>query len=198
MSPRGPKPKDITKQKFERLLAVKQVGRTTWGESVWLFECDCGNFIEVRKGNVTGGYTKSCGCLQKEKARETGKRIKGGATPNWVGDDAKYSAVHKWLARNKPMLELCERCKEKPAIQFSFKGKVGWSRNPDDYECLCRSCHQSKDRGQGAIMTKKKIEEIRGFYAAGTYTQGELAYMFEVDRAVISRIINRKKSYANI
>lgn len=198
MSQRGPVSKDITGQRFGRLLAIKEAWNAEDGRSIWLCKCDCGNFVEVRKGNLTPKGTKSCGCLQKEKARETGRRVKGEDTPNWIGDDAKYSAVHKWLVRNKPMLELCERCKERPATQFSFIGKVGWSRNPDDYECLCRSCHQSKDRGQGTIITNEKIEDIRNLYAKGAYNQRELGKLFSINQSVISYIINRKRMYANL
>lgn len=34
----------------------------------WNCRCDCGNTKEVLGENLKSGYTKSCGCLQKEKA----------------------------------------------------------------------------------------------------------------------------------
>ena len=30
-------------------------------------QCDCGNIIDIVKGNVINGHTKSCGCLRKSK-----------------------------------------------------------------------------------------------------------------------------------
>lgn len=190
--------RDIGGVRSGRLLAIGRVGFDKWGRPIWLCKCDCGNFARVMADRISLGYTKSCGCLQKERAREAGQRRKGEDCHNWVGEFATYSAVHKWLQRNKPKPEFCERCGERPATQVSYEGKVGWSRNPNDYEWLCRSCHQLKDRGKGTIMTKKKISEIRGLYAAGTHRQYELAEIFGVDRAVISRIINHKGLYSTV
>ncbi|MHA1874707.1 MAG: hypothetical protein ACTSVB_11395 [Candidatus Heimdallarchaeaceae archaeon] len=62
------KHKKITvNQRFGRLVAVKKLPKSP---STWLFNCDCGNSIEVLEGSVKSGRTKSCGCLRKEKLRE--------------------------------------------------------------------------------------------------------------------------------
>lgn len=59
--------KDITGIKFGRLTAIKQVG-ISGGNNVWLFKCDCGNEINLKRVQVTkNNPTKSCGCLRKEK-----------------------------------------------------------------------------------------------------------------------------------
>ena len=34
----------------------------------WLCKCDCGNIVKVKTAALRNGNTKSCGCLQKEKA----------------------------------------------------------------------------------------------------------------------------------
>lgn len=52
---------DITNQKFNRLTAIKYVGK-----SRWLCKCDCGNEITVITAHLRSGHTKSCGCLQRE------------------------------------------------------------------------------------------------------------------------------------
>jgi hypothetical protein len=41
-------------------------------------KCDCGNVVSVRKNLLTNGkkQTKSCGCLQREKAKETNHQRK--------------------------------------------------------------------------------------------------------------------------
>ncbi len=59
--------RDITGQKFNRLLAIKDTGkRTKHGGTIWLFKCDCGNYKEIPLSNVTRNSTKSCGCLKDE------------------------------------------------------------------------------------------------------------------------------------
>lgn len=79
------KPKDITNQKFNRLTAIRNLGKMP-GDTVytWECQCDCGNIINVKIGNLTSGNTKSCGCLKKEKlalrnkqASEAGKLAPG-------------------------------------------------------------------------------------------------------------------------
>lgn len=39
-------------------------------QSIWLCKCVCGNVIEVSSTALIVNHTKSCGCLQKERARE--------------------------------------------------------------------------------------------------------------------------------
>jgi hypothetical protein len=57
--------KDITGQKFGRLLAIKYVGKTK-SKIYWLFKCDCGSEKKIIKSSVVCGRTRSCGCMLKE------------------------------------------------------------------------------------------------------------------------------------
>ena len=58
---------DITGQKFGRLLVLKRDGYFT-KEIAWLCKCDCGNLKRTRGQCLKTGRTKSCGCINKEKA----------------------------------------------------------------------------------------------------------------------------------
>lgn len=58
--------KDITGQKFGKLIAIKCIKRDKYNRAIWLCKCDCGNLTEVKIGSLTSGNTKSCGCLRKE------------------------------------------------------------------------------------------------------------------------------------
>lgn len=62
--------KDITGQKFGRLLVLSQAGRDQWGQVLWQCLCDCGNTVSVRGRDLRTGPTRSCGCYQKERARD--------------------------------------------------------------------------------------------------------------------------------
>ena len=42
----------------------------------WLCRCTCGNTIIVTGKRLKSGNTKSCGCLQPEKARQSGEKRK--------------------------------------------------------------------------------------------------------------------------
>lgn len=52
-------------QKFGKLTVLD------WeGAGKWLCQCECGNLILVQTDNLRNGNTKSCGCLQRERASE--------------------------------------------------------------------------------------------------------------------------------
>lgn len=53
--------KDISGQRFNRLVAVEYKGKRKWK-----FNCDCGKQTVTRIGDVKLGRTQSCGCLREE------------------------------------------------------------------------------------------------------------------------------------
>lgn len=59
---------DITGKKFNRLTVIECVGSNKQREKMWKCQCECGNISVVRSSALKYGLTKSCGCLQKEKA----------------------------------------------------------------------------------------------------------------------------------
>lgn len=64
---------DIAGQRFGRLIALREtepgISRSGVSISRWLCRCDCGRELVVRKNNLTGRITRSCGCLRSKKAR---------------------------------------------------------------------------------------------------------------------------------
>lgn len=58
--------RDLTNQKFGKLLAIKEVGKDKNGHIIWKCICDCGKEIQCLATNLTRGKTKSCGCLRKQ------------------------------------------------------------------------------------------------------------------------------------
>lgn len=63
--------RDLTGQRFGRLVAISVSGKNKYGNLIWLCECDCGNKHNVPSGKLVQGKSKSCGCL----ARETHTRL---------------------------------------------------------------------------------------------------------------------------
>jgi hypothetical protein len=63
------KVKDLTNQVFNRLTALRSVGRDNRNKAVWLCRCSCdGKEIEVMSSNLVSGNTASCGCIHDEMA----------------------------------------------------------------------------------------------------------------------------------
>ena len=59
--------KDLTGQRFGRLVAMKCVGRTNNGNAQWLCKCDCGGEKVVASWGLVSGRTQSCGCIKREQ-----------------------------------------------------------------------------------------------------------------------------------
>lgn len=60
-------------QRFERLLVIERAENAADGHARWLCQCDCGNKTVVNSNVLKKGHTKSCGCLNKEKASQKAK-----------------------------------------------------------------------------------------------------------------------------
>lgn len=62
---------DLTGKQFDRLTVIKDSGkRDNNGSIMWECRCDCGNTVFVSGTSLTHGFTKSCGCLQKDIVSE--------------------------------------------------------------------------------------------------------------------------------
>ncbi|MPM20328.1 hypothetical protein SDC9_66757 [bioreactor metagenome] len=59
------KTKDITGQRFGRLVAIENTQTKQRGYSIWLCKCDCGEFTKVSIFNLSKGDVKSCGCSRR-------------------------------------------------------------------------------------------------------------------------------------
>ena len=58
---------DLTGQRFGRLMVIKRLENNNRGDTVWLCQCDCGNFSRAVSTRLKIGHTQSCGCLRREK-----------------------------------------------------------------------------------------------------------------------------------
>lgn len=53
--------KDLEGEKIGRLVAIGYLGRTLSARSMWLFRCDCGNFVKFSSKDVLSRGVASCG-----------------------------------------------------------------------------------------------------------------------------------------
>lgn len=190
-----PKYKNMVGKNFGRLKILERAKNDKHGNAMWLCVCICGNTVTVRGGSLRNS-TESCGCL----TREVAKKLSAGKNNHmWAGNNVNYDAAHRWLTKNKPKPPVCEMCRERPPVELSFNHKVGnWTRNTEDYQWLCTSCHKLKDAGNEAKpLTIARIHRIREFYKAGAGTHKKLGELFKVSKATITKIINHKGVYAN-
>lgn len=73
--------KDISGERFGRLVALKYSHKNRNKKSVWLCKCDCGNEAMISLSDLRSGRVNSCGCLRKEVTKDknfkdlTGKKF---------------------------------------------------------------------------------------------------------------------------
>lgn len=73
-----PAARDLTAERFGRLIAIKRVGSQR-GRAAWLCVCDCGGSTVAVADVLCSGSTRSCGCLRAENARRCGALSDGSA-----------------------------------------------------------------------------------------------------------------------
>jgi hypothetical protein len=103
---------DLVGKKFDRLMVLEYTGcsrpdRSKKKNHQWLCLCDCGNEAIVLGDNLRNGLTRSCGCLQKERASKSKIKMRIDLTGQTFGKLTvlKYDGVreqknriyHHWL-----------------------------------------------------------------------------------------------------
>lgn len=66
--------KDMTGQRFGRLVVLKWAGTDGNRSALWATRCDCGREKVVSRELLRSGKTRSCGCLAHESAVESGRK----------------------------------------------------------------------------------------------------------------------------
>lgn len=69
--------KDITQQRFGKLVALEIDEQTTHekGRVFWKCQCDCGKITSIYSSNLINGITKSCGCIRSSYGEEQIEKI---------------------------------------------------------------------------------------------------------------------------
>ena len=92
--------KDVTGERFGRLVAIERTEEKKGHSYVWLCKCDCGRTSNVLVASLLSGNTKSCGCSRKGGAGVTddlkGKTF-GKLTAVQMLTDRAASGGVKWL-----------------------------------------------------------------------------------------------------
>lgn len=95
-----------------------------------------------------------------EKLKKNGYRNgrlgnKGELDPNWKGENATYSAKHRWIQNNWQKTGICELCfiERPPRKGTRLKWGTHWAnksgeykRERNDWYELCPKCHKSLDK----------------------------------------------------
>ena len=98
---------------FTRLTVIKELNiRNNEGHVMWECKCECGKTVNVSGAYLKKGNTKSCGCLQKEKAANNGRDI---LTTHGM---SKTKIFNIWCG----MLKRCNNDKNKQYKNYGGRG----------------------------------------------------------------------------
>lgn len=67
--------KNLTNQKFGKLIALYPTKQRCSSHVVWYCKCDCGKYINVSSDRLQNGNTQSCGCLERSNGEQEIKNI---------------------------------------------------------------------------------------------------------------------------
>lgn len=113
--------KDLTGQKFGRLIVASFLCASKRGVAIWRCTCTCGKEVAVRGGNLRSGNTSSCGCWNREVRRTKtlihGHRVGGACSSeygSWCGMKGrchnKKDKAYKWYGGRG--ISVCERWRD--------------------------------------------------------------------------------------
>jgi len=111
------KVKNMLGKVFGRLVVVSYTGSNAHHKAVWECLCECGNNVEVVGGSLLSGYTRSCGCLNKEKLKNNNNNYQHGHNSKIKGVSSTY---YSWYSMKS-------RCSNPNTSYYKYYGDRGIS-----------------------------------------------------------------------
>ena len=166
--------KDLTDQRFGRLLVIKRVENKKSRMAYWLCKCDCGKTTIVRGGHLTTGKIQSCGCLRNELIAKVQHTKHKNCTVNHkrlvnVGDKFNNLTVISYLENSKYLCR-CDCGNLKVAVSYNLLHNI------------TRNCGCSVKRYTVGLGIK------RGPYKHGKYK----TRLYSIYAAMKDRCFNKK------
>lgn len=89
--------KDLTNQRFGRLIALKDIG-TQFGKRLWRCKCDCGSYTNVVSSKLIENGVLSCGCKKHDKGKHRSSYRGCGDLSGYVWSGIRSSAQARNLS----------------------------------------------------------------------------------------------------
>lgn len=156
---------DLLKEgsRIAHLTAIRDAGSVR-GHRSWIFRCDCGKELVLRREGVLRGNNKSCGCRSKELRSQAHRRPHSAQNQVWRAyrNSAQQRALVFAISK-ETFFEMTQRscyyCGSAPeAISWPHRAGTPWRYNGIDrvdsergYEegnmvTCCRTCNMMKQR----------------------------------------------------
>lgn len=171
-----PVPHEMAGMTFERLKVIRLLGVDRFKKRVWECRCDCGKITTGTTQAIISGGKRSCGCIQKEIARETMKAVRDPGIIHGLSRTREYDAYRNMMNRcENPKcpeyrnygsrgIKVCERWRESFEAFLEDMGpkppgtSLDRSDNDGDYEpgnCSWQTPeHQSNNKRNNVRITR--------------------------------------------
>ena len=150
---------DLTGQSFGRLFVIRRKkDNTKSGGRRWQCVCSCGKFCITQTNALTSGNKQSCGCLQKEAAKNTGSKN-------------KLNGIH--IDKDGYVVEICEGVKgyqHRRILEERLRRKLTnteishhkdndpINNNPLNLMAVSRAAHINIHKNTGAFLLRTFIK----------------------------------------
>jgi hypothetical protein len=206
--------KDLTNQKFERLTIIRRDFNKK--RIYWICDCECGTKnLSIRGDLLRLGNTKSCGCLQKEKAKEAGKLnrkyeegiIKSSEYYAWSGmiqrcTNSNSESFHNYGKRGITVFnmwtgkagfkEFYNYIGSKPDETYSLdRVNVNGNYEPGNVRWASPDV-QNQNKRITVIQSLEEANIIRKEFSTGEFTLSEIAEKYNCAISTIGRVIQNK------
>lgn len=152
--------KELVGQTFHRLTVISRIQEKSKRRK-WLCRCICGKEVVVTSNALTSGGTKSCGCLQREKAairmKQFGKAQRGEKHPFWKGGIKAAYPADIWTAHFTTKIRKrdgysCRICGvNRIGLDIHHIDENKDNCNENNLITLCRKCHKNVHHGHLTI-----------------------------------------------
>jgi hypothetical protein len=115
-----------------------------------LCECGCGLPAPISK-TTRRGYRKAepmrfiRGHFSRTAAASKPPVHVGPDNPKWRGDDTSIATLHAYVIRHFAKAGVCDQCGSATSTDYALIKDRQYSRDRDDYQELCRTCHNRYD-----------------------------------------------------
>ena len=216
--------KDLTGKKFGRLTVLKYYA-TISRRAMWECECECGKRSIVRGGHLTGGATKSCGCLGKENASKAKIKhgdtmISGRARLYGVWCNMENRCYNKKIGGYKDYggrgISICDEWKNDYAVFKKWAFDNGYDENAKYSDCTIDridndgnyepgNCKFSTSKEQSQNQRPRKTRPIKQYTVDGDFVKSydgcrQAAAILGKDQSTISAVCrgHRKTVYGYV
>lgn len=145
---------DLTGQTFNRWTVIKRA-ENRGKEVYWQCQCECGNIKDVKSYHLRHGASKSCGCLQKEIAKQHLSEIGKNNTNDLTNKTFNFLTVIKDSGKRGSNGCIIWECK----CICGNKREVA-SKHLTSNEIISCGCKKRKSKGEEKIFQILQKENI--------------------------------------